>query len=74
MPSIPLQKYRDFEFPLTPNSTMNLWAKQAYYNNTGPLKGRVEKVGGRWYVEIGSNDPVVEGILENIKNMNNQRN
>jgi hypothetical protein len=66
MSSIPLQKFREIAFPLTPKSTMNFWAKLAYFRNEGPLAGRISKIRGRWYVQI-SEDCVVNGIKEQIR-------
>lgn len=65
MTNIPLNKFREISFPLTPKSTMNLWALQAFYQNRGPLAGRVRKYGKRWYVII--NNDSVENVVENIK-------
>jgi hypothetical protein len=74
VPSIPLQKFGEHEYPLTPKSTLNLWAKQGYFQNTGPLAGMVSRIGGRWYVQIGSEDSVVEGITSSIKESFKNRN
>ena len=66
MAAIPLQKFREVEYPLTPKSTMHYWAVEGYYRNSGPLAGRVEKIGGRWYVKLSS-DHVVSNIVNDIK-------
>ena len=68
MALIPLQKFREIEYPLTPRSTMQLWAEQAYYKNFGPLAGRIQRNGGRWYISI-SEDNVVSAIKEKIKEL-----
>jgi len=67
MPSIPLQKFGEQEYPLTPKSTLNLWAKQGYFQNAGPLAGLIKRNGGRWYVQIGSDDHVAKGIIHSIR-------
>ena len=72
-PAIPLQKYREFYFPLTPKSTINLWAKQGYFQNKGPFAGKVTKYGGRWYVETVT-DPVTKKIVKSIKDLFGQEN
>jgi hypothetical protein len=74
MPSIPLQKFGQQEYPLTPKSTLNLWAKQGYFQKTGPLAGMISRIGGRWYVQIGSDDPVSEGIIHGIRESFKNRN
>jgi hypothetical protein len=67
MATIPLQKYCDIEFPLTPKSTRHLWAEMGFYRNEGPLAGKIRRIGGRWYVEMASDDVVVEGILNHVR-------
>jgi len=67
MPSIPLQKFGEEEYPMTPKSTLNYWAKLGYYRNEGILAGMVTRIGGRWYVEIGSGDFVTEEIIHSIR-------
>lgn len=70
MPKIPLQKFRDREYPLTPKSTIHYWAEEGYFHNRGPLAGLVEKIGGRWYVKMSaisdSADRVVTDIIAKI--------
>ena len=73
MAKIPLQKYREIEYPLTPKSTIHLWAQEAYFKNNGPLAGMISRVGGRWYVEIIP-DEVVSGIKATIKKLFNAQN
>jgi len=73
MPAIPLQKFREVEYPLTPKSTIHHWAVQGYYHHSGPLAGKVKKEGGRWYVQVGSKDPVVESIVATVKDLLNKK-
>ena len=54
------------EYPLTPKSTVNYWAKEGYFKNNGPLAGIVERIKGRWYVKTGSNNSVVNNIVKTI--------
>lgn len=63
---IPLREYMKTEYPLTKKATAHYWAVQGYYNNAGPLAGKISKEGGRWYVKI-SQDTTVNQILESIK-------
>jgi hypothetical protein len=65
MPKIPLQKFAQKEFPMTPRSTVHHWAKQAQDNKEGPLAGMIERVGGRWYVNVG--DPTTDKIVSEVK-------
>jgi hypothetical protein len=69
MSAIPLQKYGEEEYPMTPKSTLHYWATTGYYKNEGPLAGRVKRMGGRWYVSIGSDDPVVDDVVNSIKSL-----
>ncbi len=68
MAEIPLSKYAAIYYPLTPKSTINLWAQEGYYKQKGELSGKVRKIGGRWYVTI-IQDIVVDNIIENIKTL-----
>lgn len=69
MAEIPLQKFREIEYPMTPKSTVHFWATEAYFKNRGPLAGRIKKILGRWYVATSNDDTVVEEILKNIRTL-----
>lgn len=49
---IPLAKYREMMFPETAKSTINFWANDAFYKDTGLLAGLISLKGKRWYVTI----------------------
>ncbi len=66
MAEIPLYKYANIYYPLTPKSTINLWAQEGFYKQKGELAGKIRKIGGRWYVTI-VHDTVVNNIIEDIK-------
>lgn len=68
MAMIPLQKFGEMEFPVTPKSTLNLWAVEGFFRDKGVLAGRIKRIGGRWYVVITS-DAVVENAIGQIKNL-----
>jgi hypothetical protein len=68
MPAIPLKKYIEIEYPMTPKSTYEYWATLAFYHNKGPLAGMVKRVSGRWYVTL-SRDEVVSNIINSVKEL-----
>jgi hypothetical protein len=42
--NIPLYRYGEIEFPLTPKSTLNFWAVQGFYHEKGPFSNTVTKI------------------------------
>ena len=58
MALIPLHIHAKQEYPLTPKSTVHYWATQAFYHDKGPFKGKIRRVGRRWYISL-EEDPVV---------------
>ncbi len=68
MAKIPLYKFAQKEYPLTPKSTINYWAILAYEKKQGPLANMVERIGGRWYVNLPG-DPVTERILTQVRDL-----
>jgi hypothetical protein len=67
--NIPLYKYGEIEFPLTPKSTLNFWAVQGFYHKKGPFSNAVTKIGGRWYIKTGPSDVTVGRIIDEIETL-----
>jgi len=68
MASIPFHISIKTEYPLTPKSTVQYWAEQAFYHNKGPFAGRITRIGGRWYLTVNE-DVVIKQVVQEVKSI-----
>jgi hypothetical protein len=71
---IPLQKWREREYPLTAKATIHLWVTQGFFKGKGILANKVTRIGGRWYIDIDTPEKsVADEIIEKIMKLKQQK-